>query len=360
MTAGWEPPPRDRRIAYLVAPEFGAQVLQRWRRKRRQHGRVDPALCEGPWALLDDQGRVLTLNALAARSGIMPGQTESQAMARCPVATLRPASRYPLFEVQTEFIAAVAHYAGRWQPAGLGCAYLDTEGLGIGSDPLMTWCQALAVDIRSLGLTPSLGLTSSKFGAFAAGQAAGRNSMLVMSSTVERSFVAAQPVTLLPLDAATLLHLRHLGIRSLGEYARLPAAGVLARFGEAGRTAQRWAQGHDERPVTLPDELPQVTSRIEFETPVTDRDILLGALLQRTSTLLAPLHANLQAVGRLTLVVLAADRRVLPANHTFSLPTAAMATIRLALAAAWTYPRRSLDRRIVKVRARSRSSGRHQ
>lgn len=310
-TKGW--------YAYLVAPEFGAEVLQR----------CEPALCAGPWALLDDHGRVLTLNALAAASGIAPGQTESQAMARCPTARLQPASRYPVFELQSEFLARVALYTGRWQPAGLGCAYLQIDGPGMvvndlsGRDRLTDWCQALAVDIRKLGLTPSLGLTHSKFGAFVAGQAAGRDIMLLMGATVERSFVATQPVTLLPLDAATLLQLRYLGIRSLGDYARLPAAGVLARFGEAGRTAQRWAQGHDERPVIPLDELPQVSSRIEFEAPVTDRDILLRALLQRTSALLAPLHANLQAIGRLGLTVLTAGRRVVPVAHTFQLPSPA-------------------------------------
>ena len=311
--------PKGRGVAYLVTPEFGAEVLQR----------CEPALCAGPWALLDDHGRVLALNALAARSGVALGQTESQAMARCPVAGLRPANRYPIFELQAEFMSRVALYAGRWQPAGLGCVYLQTEGSGMagddpsGRDRLQDWCQALAVDIRKLGLTPSLGLTHSKFGAFVAGQAAGRDIMLLMGSAVERSFVATQPVTLLPLDAATLLQLRHLGIRSLGDYARLPAAGVLTRFGEAGRTAQRWAQGHDERPVVLPDELPQVSSRIEFEAPVTGREILLGALLQRTAALLAPLHANLQAVGRLSLTVLTAGRRIVPVTHVFQLPAPA-------------------------------------
>jgi len=339
---------QGRGVAYLVTPEFGAEVLQRY----------EPALCAGPWALLDDHGRVLALNALAARSGIAVGQTESQAMARCPAAGLRPANRYPIFELQAEFIARVALYAGRWQPAGLGCAYLQTEGPGIndpaGRDSLQDWCQALAVDMRKLGLTPSLGLTHSKFGAFVAGQAAGRDTMLLMGSAVERSFVATQPVTLLPLDAATLLQLRHLGIRSLGDYARLPAAGVLARFGEAGHTAQRWAQGHDERPVILPDELPQVASRIEFEAPLIDREILLGALLQRTGALLAPLHANLQAVGRLSLTILTAGRRIVPVTHIFQLPEPAHAVtmhgastpapIRLALAAA-------LDRAIHQVAA---------
>lgn len=305
---------QGRGVAYLVTPEFGVEVLQRY----------EPALCAGPWALLDDHGRVLTLNALAAASGIAPGQTESQAMARCPVAGLRPANRYPIFELQAEFMSRVALYAGRWQPAGLGCAYLQTEDPGmVGGGLLQDWCQALAVDIRKLGLTPSLGLTHSKFGAFVAGQAAGRDIMLLMGPAVERSFVATQPVTLLPLDAATLLQLRHLGIRSLGDYARLPAAGVLVRFGEAGRTAQRWAQGHDERPVILPDELPQVSSRIEFEAPLIDREILLGALLQRTGALLAPLHANLQAVGRLSLTVLTAGRRVVPVTHIFQLPAPA-------------------------------------
>ncbi len=311
----------DRCIAYLHAPYFAATLAQR----------AEPALTGRPFFLLDEHGQVLAADSLAGRMGVVAGQTERQAIARCPDALVRPADRYPIHESQTRLIERIAQYAGRWQPSGLGCVYLDTAGI---SGDLAGWCQALGVEVRQFGVAPALGLTGSKFGALVTGHMAGQNAFIRVAPHIERAFLADRPAALLPLGPDALLHLTHLGIHTLGQYARLPPAGVLARFGAAGRTAQHWALGQDNRPVILPSELPQVSGRVEFEPPVDSRDILLAALMARAAKLLAPLHARLQAVGRLTLAITRADGRSFPANHIFPLPTAHTEAIRAALSAA--------------------------
>ena len=141
-------------------------------------------------------------------------------------------------------------------------------------------------------------------------------------------------MTFLPLDPDALTQLRHLGIRTLGQFARLPAAGVLTRFGTAGRTAQHWAQGQDDRPVVPPWEAPEASAQLEFETPLADRERLLSALMRSAERLLTPLSERFQAVGRITLAVTRADRRIIPVGHTFSQPTAALGSVRLGLEAA--------------------------
>jgi DNA polymerase IV len=311
----------DRCIAYLSAPHFAATLAQR----------AEPGLAGRPFFLLDDNGQVLAADLLAGRAGVTAGQTERQAIARCPAALVRPAVRYPIYESQARLTERIAQYAGRWQPSGLGCVYLDTAGIG---GDLAGWCQTLGAEVRRFGAAPALGLTSSKFGALVAGQMAGQNAFLRVAASVQRSFLADQPVALLPLGPDTLLHLRHLGISKLGQYARLPPAGVLVRFGEAGRTAQRWSLGQDDRPVILPSELPQASARIEFDPPVESHDILLAALMERAARLLAPLHARLQAIGRLWLDITRADGRSFPASHIFPLPTALTEAVRAALSAA--------------------------
>jgi nucleotidyltransferase/DNA polymerase involved in DNA repair len=226
----------DRQVAYLWVPHFGATIAQQ----------ADHTLGERPLILLDDSGHILAADARAAAAGVAPGQTERQAVARCPLALFRPAASYPIFETQTALLDRVARYASRWQPAGLGAAYLDATGL---PGDLLSWCQELAADVRGLKLKPSIGMTGGKFSSGAAGQAATPSHVLILTPQVQSAFLSQQPSALLPLEADALLQLRHLGIRTLGQYARLPTAGVLARWGQAGRTAQRWAQGHDDRPV---------------------------------------------------------------------------------------------------------------
>ncbi len=315
-------------IAYLWVPFFGVDIARR----------VEPKLTAQPLALLDNQGCVLATDAAATRMGLHPGLTERQAAARGPEVTLLPAARFPLWETQEQFLDRIKSYADRWQPDGLGCAYLDATRVVpasrlAGIEPeLLRWCQAVAAEVRTLGWQPALGATGSKFGANVAGQVAWQNTALLLTPAAQRDFLADQPATTLPLDAEALLQLRHLGIRTLGQYAQLPAAGVLTRFGQAGRTAQRWAQGLDDRPVVPPWENPEISARLEFDIPLADSERLLAALLRQTDRLLRPLRDRFQAIARILLHVTRADDRTIPVTHVFPQPTAAAEPIRLALA----------------------------
>ncbi|MCX6032079.1 MAG: hypothetical protein NT169_22630, partial [Chloroflexi bacterium] len=297
-----------------------------------------PALGAGPLALLDEQGRVLAADAPATQAGIRPGLTERQAAARCPAARLWPAARFPVWEAQERFLARSQDYTDRWQPDGLGRVYLDattavppSRASRVASE-LLKWCQAVAGAVRDLGWQPALGATGSKFGASVAGQTAGQNAALLLVPAAQRAFLAGQPMATLPLDADALTQLRHLGLRTLGQYAQLPATGVLTRFGPAGRTAQRWAQGLDDRPVVPPWESPEVAACLEFEPPLADAERLSAALLRQAEKLLNPLRARLQALARLRLTITRADGRTIPVTHVFPVPTAAAEPVRLALA----------------------------
>jgi len=326
----------ERCIAYLWVPHFGTSVA------RRAGGAPEGR----PLVLLDDDGRVLAADAAASRAGVTLGLPERHAAARCPEAILTPAARFPVWEAQEMFLDRARSYAGRWQPDGLGRVYLDMTGLESPKNPiaqgvaggldsgLLSWCQAVAGAMRSLEWQPALGVTGSKFGANVAGQAAWQNAALLLTPAAQRSFLSSQPVTTLPLDLDTLTQLRHLGIRTLGQYARLPVTGVLSRFGPAGRTAQRWAQGLDDRPIVPPWEAPEVSTRVEFDTPLADLERLLLILMHRAGKLLASLAGRLQAASRVTLQVTRADGRIVPAGHTFPLPTAADEPVRLAIRAA--------------------------
>lgn len=317
-----------RAIAYLWVPHFGVGVARR----------AEPKLGAQPLALLDDQGRVLAADAPAMQAGVSFGLTERQAAARCPEATLLLAARFPVWEAQERFLDRIKGGTDRWQPDGLGRVYLQAPFAARPDNPagiepeLLHWCQDVAAKVRALGWQPALGATGSKFGANVAGQVAWQNAALLLVPAAQRAFLAGQPTATLPLDSDALLQLRHLGIRTLGQYTRLPASGVLTRFGQVGRTAQRWAQGLDDRPVVPPWESPEVLARLEFEAPLADAERLLAALLRLADRLLGPLRDRLQAIARILLHITRADGRTIPVTHTFPLPTAATEPVRLALA----------------------------
>ncbi len=131
-------------IAYVWVPYFETNVARR----------AGPSLGPGPLVLLDEHGRVLAGDAPALQAGILPGLTERQAAARCPEAMLLPASRFPLWEAQEQFLDCLKPCTDRWQPAGPGRAYLQAPFTAGPAEPtgippeLVRWCQAAAAAVR--------------------------------------------------------------------------------------------------------------------------------------------------------------------------------------------------------------------
>ncbi|MEQ8840496.1 MAG: DNA polymerase Y family protein [Acidimicrobiales bacterium] len=94
-------------------------------------------------------------------------------------------------------------------------------------------------------------------GPFAAGLAArAARPVHIVADGGSAAFLAPMSISVLDRPELTDVLVR-LGLRSLGAFAELPPADVLARFGDEGRCAHRLASGLDERPpdarLTPPD-----------------------------------------------------------------------------------------------------------
>ncbi|MBP7961470.1 MAG: hypothetical protein KBG20_03870 [Caldilineaceae bacterium] len=128
------------------------------------------------------------------------------------------------------------------------------------------------------GRDAALGWAMHKFTARVA--AARPGSLRMVDPGKERAFLAPLPITLLPLPPDAQDTLRWLGIRTLGQFADLPAAGVWERFGKPGKLAQHWAKGDDDRPVqpSLRGLLPPVTVDVDPPTDWLPLDDLMAGL----------------------------------------------------------------------------------
>ncbi|WP_435054990.1 DNA polymerase Y family protein [Micromonospora aurantiaca (nom. illeg.)] len=102
-------------------------------------------------------------------------------------------------------------------------------------------------------------------GVFAAGLAAREGRIVAPGGT--REFLAAWPVEALGRPALADL-LRRLGVRTLGEFAALPAGDVLARFGFDGALAHRLAGGRDDRPLAVRQPPADLTVTADYDEPV--------------------------------------------------------------------------------------------
>ena len=111
-------------------------------------------------------------------------------------------------------------------------------------------------------------------GPFAAGLAARRappGGAFVVVSGDTPTFLASWPVTVLD-DADLAALLRRLGLAHLGDFAALPPASVLTRFGWSGARAHRLARGLDEHTAPPTPPPPELVETCELDPPATRVD----------------------------------------------------------------------------------------
>jgi protein ImuB len=165
---------------------------------------------------------------------------------------------------------------------GLGRAWPAPEALG----------HAILESARGRGVVAQVALAFSRTAALFLAQA--RPGLTLVPAGAEAEVLAPLPLAILGLDPDREELFHRWGIRTLGEVARLPAAGLVERLGPEAARLRRLARGEDEDPLvpTPPPESFECT--LELEWPVDGLEplsFLLGRVLE-------PLSDGLRARGR--------------------------------------------------------------
>ncbi|WP_309238368.1 DNA polymerase Y family protein [Actinoplanes aureus] len=190
--------------------------------------------------------RVLACSEAARREGVRRGLRRREAQSRCPWMTVvehdpgRDARAFePVVAAIEEVVAGVEVIrAGACAVAVRGPARYFGGEEAAAERIVEQVAQACAVECQ-------VGIAE---GVFAAGIAARTGRVVPPGET--REFLSGVPVEALERPELTdLLH--RLGIKTLGQFAALPAGDVLTRFGFDGALAHRLASGADHRPLAV-------------------------------------------------------------------------------------------------------------
>jgi impB/mucB/samB family len=235
-------------------------------------------LASHPTALLapDLSRKLWQVSPLARHTGVRAGMTVSQAIGLCP--TLRLCEPDPVHydERFARLLAALNEISPVIEPGELGLAYVGTDGLeGIFGAP-----EKIVEAIKCVVRGARVGWGKGKFVAWVAATRAKPGNAVIVSPGEVGSFLAAQPIAVLPLDPDTHRRLRQLGIRTLGALAALPEEGVTAQFGALGRRLWRLAAGHTAESVVGCIAPEPIVAALTFFTPVGERDLIERAIDQ--------------------------------------------------------------------------------
>ncbi|WBB67249.1 DNA polymerase Y family protein [Micromonospora sp. WMMD812] len=223
---------------------------------------VDGLPATGPVAVLH-ANRVVACSERARAEGVRRGLRKREAQGRCPQLTVvdyDPGRDARAFE---PVVAAVEDLVAGVEVIRPGACALTARGPSryLGGE------EAAAERIiehvaQTCAVESQVGIAD---GVFAAGLAARTGRIVPPGETP--TFLAGLPVEALNRPALADL-LRRLGVRTLGDFAALPAGDVLARFGFDGALAHRLAAGRDHRPLAVRQPPTDLTVTAEHDEPI--------------------------------------------------------------------------------------------
>jgi protein ImuB len=263
-------------LACIVIPGFELRTALRAR----------PGLALQPAALGPAPGGEPLLgpvNAAAEAAGVRPGMRLGEALATCPSLVLVEADPAAAEQAWEGILRQLEDAGFAVESAEAGCVYFETRGV----ERLYGGVQpALERALAAVGNAwdPRIGAAGRRFTALAAASVARPGQILIVGEQEETSFLDPLPLSLLPLSPDRYAELEGLGLRRIGELARLPGSAVAERLGADGRAAWRLAQGGRKARVRgrrPPAELAEV---LVFPEAVGNELTLrraLGSLLER-------------------------------------------------------------------------------
>lgn len=223
--------------------------------------RSEPELVREAVVITEGNGnaaRVVAGTRLAREAGVKPGHTLPQARALCPKLVARPRDEECERAAQEALLEVAESFSPRVEDPGEGLAYVDVEGLERhfkSSSPELELGRSLIAAADKAGLPARVGIASSKLAARVAAGLPG--SPVIVPDGEEAAFLAPLPLTRLAPEVEIASTLEQWGVRSIGDFARLPKERVASRLGRTGRELHATARGMDSRPL-IPRELPPV------------------------------------------------------------------------------------------------------
>jgi protein ImuB len=232
--------------------------------------------------LLGSEQRVGEVSGAAEARGVARGMALGEALARCPDLVLVPGDPVGVAETWESTMRALESIGAAVEPARPGLAYFEIGGLrGLHGTDSAT----IAAVRRALDRPARVGAGPTRFCALAGALAVRSRRPLVLERKEVRRWLAGRPVGLLGFREETealLEPLARLGVRTLGELAKLGCPALADRFGAAGVLAHRLACGED-----TPLQARRVEERLEETLHVGDAssgpalERVLGVLVDR-------------------------------------------------------------------------------
>ncbi len=208
--------------------------------------------CGSPAALSenrDSRSKILFLTPEAAKEGIGLNMTIAQAKAICPDLTVLTRDSQKEDRKIAEIIERLYSIGPVIEKSDPGTFYMDLTGLRRLHHDEENIASRIIERVGESDFAVKVGVAGTKFTAFVAAETCHLSDYKIVAAGKEKDFLAARPVHLLQVDRDLLETLSLLGVKTVGEFAKLPPKDVTERYGKAGLRLLKMAKGEDDEPV---------------------------------------------------------------------------------------------------------------
>ena len=292
------------RMACVDVPALPLQLLM------RRH----PAWAAQPAAVVDrdrPQGVVEWVNEAARRAGVLPGMSYATGLS---LAGGLRAAEVPPGDVEAG-VAAIAGLLRRFTPgiepsrARPGVFWLDASGLQPLFASLMDWARGVRGHLQAAGFQGRVVVGFTRFGTYALARAGAeaasrgpdRGVAVLEDAAAERRAARRVPLRRLDVEPGLRDALDRLGVRTVGAFLRLPAAGVRRRFGREAHRLHREAAGDLVVPFQPAPAVEPLARHLDLDAPETEVERLLFRVKQALDPLLEVMAARQEALAGLEL-----------------------------------------------------------
>lgn len=298
-----------RRIVCAALPAWSLD------RRRRLAGPAAPPEAAA-FALIAPQAGGLRLAALspaAAAAGLRVGMALAQARALAPGLIVEDADP----AADAAGLTQLARWCGRFSPwtavaPGAPGLWLDVTGVAALFGGEAGLLGAIRTGLCGLGLSVRLALADTPGAAHAlAWFHPDARAGLIAPPGGHRALIAPLPVEALRIPDQTTAGLRALGLRTIGDVARLPAAGLARRFGRGLVEALEQAQGLRPEPITPLAPVAPRRVRVRLAEPLLTLPGLEEAMRRAVTELCGVLAREGEGARRLELLFYRVDGAVL-------------------------------------------------
>ncbi|HEX3717660.1 MAG TPA: DNA polymerase Y family protein [Verrucomicrobiae bacterium] len=268
--------------------------------------RLEPELRQKPVALIDGapKATVFELNSMAREAGVAPGQTSTQAMARCRDVVFRARSRAQE-QTATEILLQCSYcFSPRIEATADGVCTLDLSGLPLNAalmqhqcNEIKAWADAIRRAMEQALLEAQIGVAETPNLAWHAAKLA--HPLFVVEDAGE--FISGLPLESLSAPPELLDILERWGIRTTGAFIALGKDKIADRLGPEAVELFELATARQSRPLNLVVPPETFEESMEFEQPVELLEPLLFGLRRFVENLTRRLNLVYLVAGELKL-----------------------------------------------------------